>query len=507
MSTAVLAYSIESFAEQLRVASEASAELIAAKLKNRYFEDYFARVGVETMVVERPYVDHDYLNDFAAYYVKCFHPYKRHCTRLHFFASTFDQSQFFTAIRAPEGQEAEAIKQSYRGFLVVRPLPRSVVGRTALAHYDSDGGRRHFTTSVSCRANLSGLELAVSTVPFQEQDQVTAACATSALWSALNVTGQTFQHSPLSPVEITRWATDRMPMRQRVFPNADGLTIEQMAHAIRSIGLEPFYVDAADELATKAAIYAYVAGGIPGLLIFKIVGEQDGTPVEIGYHAAATTGYSIPSNQDPPIFGNTLLRSSGIDKLYVHDDQVGPHARMEFGAASGTPDWSLSTSWGLGGQYAGIRAIPQAVLFPLYNKIRLSFRRPLKDLLDLDTIFRVLSAIVPQLGNVTWDLRLTSLRDFRADAATWSLPSNEEMHGLLGRSLPRFLWHATGSIANGRVIDILFDATDIDSGKYIRLIQVHDGQLKTTLDALRTQSSRISGALNAIFGRVDSTGP
>lgn len=154
MPVTVVPYSIKEFAEQLRAKSEATHELITAKLSAKYFEDYFSTVGVRTIVVEDPYIDHDYLDDFAAYYVRCFHPYKRHCTRLHFFAESFDEPRFWEAVRVPDGRGAADLVESYRGFVVVRPLPQSVIGRTALAHYESDNGRRHFTTMIelSCQS-------------------------------------------------------------------------------------------------------------------------------------------------------------------------------------------------------------------------------------------------------------------------------------------------------------------------------------------------------------------
>ncbi len=85
----VLDYSIDTFARLLEEHSEASQSVIKGKLNSNYFRDYFDAVGVKTILVESPYIDHDYLDDFSAYYVKCFHPYKRFGTRLHFFGEKF----------------------------------------------------------------------------------------------------------------------------------------------------------------------------------------------------------------------------------------------------------------------------------------------------------------------------------------------------------------------------------------------------------------------------------
>ena len=89
----------------------------------------------------------------------------------------FDTGSFSEYLQGRSSALGGLLKASYRGFLIVRPLPRSIIGRTCLVNYDKDGGRRHFPTGIPCEANLFGLPLSITTVPFQEQDTVTAACA------------------------------------------------------------------------------------------------------------------------------------------------------------------------------------------------------------------------------------------------------------------------------------------------------------------------------------------
>jgi hypothetical protein len=297
---------------------------------------------------------------------------------------------------------------------VLRPLPQSIIGRTYLVPYPSDGGRRHFPTLSVNPANLLGLSLSVETLPFQEQDQVTAACATSALWSAFQATGRLFQHRLPSPVEITSSATSRMPLRSRAFPNTDGLTIEQTAHAIREAGLEPYYVAGHSEEVFRSAVYTYLAAGIPPLVVIALTGEQAGKRQFIGRHAVTVTGYSLPGEARQFTARDFHLTSDSIDKLYVHDDQVGPHARMELKDPT-TKEWHLSTSWGLGGAYADIRTHPIAVLLPLYNKIRIPFTAPLEDLMSFDAALRALQ--LPWLIEPpTWNLRLTTVNRLKEAA-------------------------------------------------------------------------------------------
>ena len=90
MAYEVQPYRLDLFRALLVEHTEAGLAVVNAKLQSRYYEHYFANLNAQTIVVEAPYIDHDYLDDFAAYYVRCFHPYERTCTRLHFFTDAFD---------------------------------------------------------------------------------------------------------------------------------------------------------------------------------------------------------------------------------------------------------------------------------------------------------------------------------------------------------------------------------------------------------------------------------
>ena len=108
-----------------------------------YLAGYLSAVGARSIVVEPVYVEGDYLDDFASYYVKCFTPYERFCKRVHFFSQPLSNSLLLKLItkKLTEADE-ERIRASYLGFCVVRPLPDAIVGRTILRTYPPEG-RRH----------------------------------------------------------------------------------------------------------------------------------------------------------------------------------------------------------------------------------------------------------------------------------------------------------------------------------------------------------------------------
>ncbi len=62
--------------------------------------------------------------------------------------------------------------------------------------------------------------------------------------------------------------------------------------------------------------------------------------------------------------------------------------------------------------------------------------------------------------------------------------------------MPRFLWRATGYCDDDPVLDLLFDATDIEQGTFfLRAIEYHE-QLSLLLRAVSKESS-LAGLLRA----------
>lgn len=187
----VHSYSPDLLADLMVAASareDGEADNHFVKLKHHlvYLQEYLRVLGCATVIEEPGYIDRDFLEDFSAYHVRSFHAYRRICTRLHFFKQPHSQQDLEAAILRREG--APALQSSYLGFIVLRPLPVTVVGRTCLKTYPAQakGGTRVFPTTYRQDVDLYGIPLHIESVAFQEQDKDVAACATSALWSVLD---------------------------------------------------------------------------------------------------------------------------------------------------------------------------------------------------------------------------------------------------------------------------------------------------------------------------------
>ena len=476
----VLPYSIDTLRCLLAEKAGTPEHVIALKRHLDYFQEYFAEIGAKTIVVENGYVDRDYLEDFAAYYVRCFQRYERHCARLHFFDSAFTEQNFTDLLSGAAGPLApDGLQQAYLGFVVVKPLPQTVVGRTCLKTYPN-AGRRQFPITRPYPAHLYGIPLTVHSLAFQEQDSVAAACATSALWTAFQGTGRQFQHHIPSPVEITRAATAHVPLDTRTFPNSSGLNATQMADAIRSVGLEPFLISADDEYVLKSTLYAYLRGQIPVLLGIALV-ESSAPDVSLGLHAVTVTGFSLGITQQTPYQQQgTCLRAFRMDKIYAHDDQIGPFARMTFvGGSSFSTSWLNDTRTGL------LNAQAMLMLVPLYHKIRIPIQTIRSMVFSFDGLVEALRLSGPLAlpQHLEWDVYLTNVNTLKEELLGTAALQGDYRARVLTYSLPRFLWRATALVNGSPVLDLLFDATDIEQGCFFVCAIDYDVALAQSLRA------------------------
>lgn len=485
-------YTIDRLAEIFSAASKTSEHLVRQKQQFDYFESYFGHLeekGPLTIVAEWKYTDRDFLEDYGAYYVRCFQEkYSSVCARLHFFRAEFDEAELQAAVTgsAPEllADLMDRKENRYLGFVVVKPLPLTFIGRTCLRIYeDGEPLRRFYPVARECDAHLLGLNLTIKSLPFQEQDTIAAACATSALWSALQSTAYLFQHEIRSPVEITKIATEHAPSRQRDVPSR-GLTALQMAVAVKKAGLEPELIAPVDAAALQATVYGYLRAKIPLVMmtaLYDVSKPDHPKPLEGDWesrHAVTVTGFSLGGEEPVPYPGTaTLLKSSRIDKLYVHDDQIGPFARLEFGTPpllvshagkSKQVSLTLSSYWrGEAGEPGTVWFGPKSLIVPLYHKIRIRFDTILGWVLKRDEWYRESSDPAVTLTEPEWEIYLTTGSELKSDVQSATKLDPDQRWKWLKRPLPRFLWRATAFAGDSRAVDFLFDATDIDQGDFL----------------------------------------
>lgn len=508
-------YSQDALTAILVARSHHNNPAVGNKPQVRFLDRYLKALGCRAIVTEKKYTDRNFLEDHAAYYIRCFEPYSHVCTRLHFFKRDLDDAQLAAAIVGAadaqddcEAARASSLQGDYLGFVVVKPLPLTIIGRTCLQPYGAaDGRTRMFPAAKPQAVDLFGMKLEVTTLPFQEQDREVAACASSALWTLLHSTSRAFQHAMPSPVEITKAATAHAHVDGRTFPNGGGLNTLQIADAIRSVGLDPFVVSVSSvprllapseqygegaprpatleiakatpekalemQQALKLAVMAYLRSGIACILLAQI-SDQDGAGTVLrGNHAVAITGYSLHADKKPEGYSQsgTLFTADRVDRLYVHDDQTGPFTRFSFA------DDNMLVASDFSAPDAGRRmAQPANIVVPLYHKIRIPLQQVMDLTLALDSAIQASREWFNFARRFEWDIQLLGLEELRKDVGASGLDAERKL-ALLTQPLPRFLWRVRAALPPKLAFDLLLDATDLLQGELVRELIVYDAEM------------------------------
>jgi len=457
-------FGLEEFIDVALEASQAQGE--AANDQLVYLAAYLATSDLRagTMVVESPYVDRHYMEEFSRYYATSLRPPANSATRIHFFKHSFDdgelQQRFEAAASGDAGYEdaRQFLQDGYLGYCVVRPIPDAPVGRTVLQPY---GDPRTFETPRLHRVHMGGLELTVSGVPFQQQEIAVGACATTAVWSALaSVSRGTGQRSP-TPYQITDAATQHY-LNDRPFPADSGLELSQVLSAIRHFGFAPYVLRPRDQPgAFGMAVRCYLRSGIPVVLLV-----QDG----LDYHAVTAVGYrdSYPDAEEPEPFlmePNGLLRSPGFARLYVHEDRLGPYARMSWitrdaEAEGGRVAIQHEKFRGAAYGYAEDPMSVYAAIVPLYPKLRLSARGLMKVAAEMLPTIR--GWVGPDLYNdVSVELEFALSGKYAEEVLRIGLTPDHRGADISGVRLPRYVGVVRFRVQGKAVADVICDTTDI----------------------------------------------
>lgn len=492
-----------------------------------YLYRYLRELDCQVMAIENQYVDRDYLNDYSVYYVKCFKPYDRFCKRIHFF-TRLDDKRFRTYLAGKCDDLRDLTREmneAYLGYVVVKPLPSAIIGRSVLMPpmdavvTGEDESRK---ISIRCireyKPSLAGIRLSVRGLGFQEQDKVLAACATSALWSAFQRTTVMFDHIQPNLFDITIGANKFFQMTRPI--PSEGLTPNQMCQAIRNVGLEPEHREiygvarrhedthgtsdyqeeageSGDEEAWEggdvirivfkypllSAGYGYLRGGIPIVLTSRLRGLDDLD----SYHAVTLVGYEIDKTGPEVDEGSLYERASRISlvgsrivKFFVHDDQIGPYSELTVQSTKTTTGQQvieLSSDYWTTTVGSPVTFFPDSMTIPLYHKIRVPFISPLR----LAT--RMNQPLVHAIdgADIEWDIFLASVNEYKEEVAERGDIIPEIKEGILGVSLPRFIWRTRAFTKGQEVCEMLIDATDMERSFQMFHLNVFDDGLRENL--------------------------
>lgn len=448
---------------------------ILKKPQVEYLYNYLGALGASSVVLEFDYLDKDYLEDFARYYVKRFGNDGHKCARLHFFSCEIDHGTITAALQGDEDVAGE-LKEGYLGFMVVKPLPITFIGKTCLKFREGVAGtalRRSYSV------DLFGIQLGVDALAFQEQDKVVAACATTAIWSALHAISWIGTRRIPSCSEITMSAINYIDGSSNSFPNKElsnkqilrALDVQGLRHHAESVGCNP--------RGFASTVVASINSGLPVIITGKVVSETKG---ELGGHAVCIVGYS-----------DLLARRDDVERVvYVHDDRLGPYVKAVLVADSSGFHLDLFVMLGKEWARAGERLVPDVIIIPSDKKARLPFFYVGN---TCDVILEQAGYLSNDLEGVrskfSYDVRLREISDIRQEVRTAGfcaskvdpvtggvLPASaveisnwqDAKVRFLTSSFARLQWVAQFYCFGHPAFKVLFDASDVPQGDAVSAV-------------------------------------
>lgn len=488
-----------------------------------YLFNYLQERHCVSMLLEPEYIDREFLEDYSRYYVKRFGNDSYECGRIHFFSHGIDHKHLDLLLQGqPETVlTPDTLQQHYLGFMVVKPLSRTFVGKTCLQLTGDNGLGDGTKKKIAKRyeVNLFGIKLHVDSIAFQEQDKVVAACATTAIWTALHaLPWRDVKHVP-SCSEITINALNFVDGSNNGFPNKE-LTNKQIQRSLDVEGLRYHSTLLLKESLQwfRACVTSYIDSDLPLVLVGAVYSvappteaaedeNSDEVPLtltRVGGHAVTVLGYDF---------------RVGSNLLYIHDDRLGPYARVDLIELNNykTPEeapeprtrWALAfrRTPDLGRTWLAAHEIliPDACIVPAEKKARLPFQYahgtaeaiaeqiglwtepllaseenllepgPVRFNIKLSSIAEVREHVrnhkLEYSGGETLQVEVDELVSFTAtDLERWK----EDRIRILTSPMARLQWEIDFFWGNKEIFKVLLDATDIPLGNAVSGVYASD---------------------------------
>lgn len=429
-----------------------------------YLYHYLQDLGARSVLLEREYVDKDYLEDFSRYYVKCFNNGGYRCARLHFFSQELDHTQLEDVLKLGEKASAyNSFQGSYLGFIVIKPLPKTFIGKTCLKAYPElvPGSPNTKCLHRTYRINLFGIDLEVESLAFQEQDKVVSACATTAIWTALHACRWKNEKQIPACSQITTNAINFIDGSNNSFPNKE-LTNKQI---LRALDFEDFkYHNESIEETTGSQLFETIRCHIDSDIPVIIGGQIYTTEGHLGGHAVTILGYK---------------EENDVFSCYAHDDRFGPFAKARIIEQDGCCQLTLQKKNDNGEWLAPHEFLRvSSLIIPTHKKVRIPYTFPQRTCNLIIKIYEkwlISKKNEDASGSFTFALQLYQISDIKkiilgatCDETYGDLQVFQKNRAhFLTKSYARFQWVATFHFQGEVAFRVLFDATDIPQGNAV----------------------------------------
>ncbi len=497
--------------------------------------DSLNSLGAKSALLELNYIDKDYIDDFSKYYLRCFGNEGHECARLHFFSREISHGLITEVLsEGVHHVEYKNIVESYCGFMVIKPLPKTFIGKTCIAVPKLEN--EPVLLSKTYKVDLFGMALEVNSIPFQEQDKVVSACATTAIWTVLHSLPFTTPRDVPSCSTITANALASAESSSNKFPNHE-LSNEQILRAFDAQKLKHHTFSFKNASVNKIdlafrVIASHINSQLPVFVGADVFSLNSSGADYLGGHAVCVVGYAVEKH-----FKGDLV------KLYVHDDRLGPFVEMllcnyQDGVEGGL--FLKRAQQKHGGDLREVLRVTDIVAVTP-EKARIPFEMLVatcQHIVDKyialqieDAASKATNKLVSeesqapkQILQLDYSLTLQEIGVLRSHVMTVDL-EREENRALekklkkkrvefLAKNYPKYVWVAKFMTKSGYVLPwVIFNATDIPHGDVVcglfdesyNVDEEFESFLKMVLELYQTQESKSfeSHFISALFCYID----
>lgn len=444
-----------------------AARIQEEKYQFRVLFDYLSKtLRVKTILIEKHHLSRSFLNDYIFEYNWGFNEVEKLCKRLHFFIEKIDDVEALW--KNPKSNSTKKLWKSYQGFITIKPLPNAKLGTVLLSAPPNIKNKEENWAIREYDVVLLGQTHKLTSLAFQEQDELHNACATVALWAAIHMLHKSFKVALVSPNSINHRAHILSRTKLNYTTNV-GLDLNQICSVIQDIGLSSLVHiydqdETKDKRLIRKIIYAYSKMKLPILMGLKLHNAEQHLITIVGFEdfyknsnlSLEDTAHQIAIKND-----GIETRSDGIETLFAHDDQTGPFTKVKLLNPDGDvqvirwEDKKDKRSF-----YAGKIS---NLIIPLPKNVSISF----------EDVFGIISSyFVPQLNHfagmntdAVWDIYLTQSSDYKSQInGNHAYYNDTQRKQVVEHSfLPPYLWVARGYSADLPFIEFVFNATAIPS--------------------------------------------
>ncbi|NQW16770.1 MAG: hypothetical protein HQ478_04715 [Chloroflexi bacterium] len=269
--------------------------------------------AVKAAVIERNYIDFDYIAAHQMQGARSFRPVRKDTTRFHFFSAELDED----ALSEVTESRAQFLQDHYLGFVVVRNGRPQTLSRSVIIPPPKYGGAQAFFPSrASYRVNLTGFDLEVSGCPYMSQDHGSLACATASIWMATDSVAAKDSRMPaFTTSEITSLAVGVERPYSPIVGRA-GLQASQIEYALIRMGYDPRSLNGPSYQSAVDSIAGYGESGLAAILGVFLPESQT-------WHTVTVIGHTLRTQATVSPAPSAVAATAFTGDVIVHDDQEG----------------------------------------------------------------------------------------------------------------------------------------------------------------------------------------